>query len=300
MKTISDLTSTEFENLTYDVLQLAGMRRLIWRTPGADGGRDIEGQISWLDFSGYHVHQTWYVECKRYSASVDWPTVWKKISYAESRGADYLLLVTNNNPSPSCETEINNWNNLKKNVVVRVWRGYEFDRLLDAYPSVASKYGVTESHFVENISQQQIVMEIMKIAQASFAEQEFGHSGGTSLEANAALSELVFARMHQLKVYGKFLVPLPSERPPQYVWLVWSGPTRYWDEMGLRAFLSWFRHVVSAQALRVLASDEGARITAENPKFNLTDTTRKTMAEIALWADIKLNSVADAEIGINV
>lgn len=136
------LSPDRFENLTFDLLQAAGLKNLVWRTPGADGGRDIEGVFSSVDFSKRHRTEKWYVECKRYSNSIDWPTVWNKISYAESTGADFLLLVTNNNPSPKCETEIENWNNSKKPVLVRIWRGYELEGILRNYPQIASKYGL--------------------------------------------------------------------------------------------------------------------------------------------------------------
>ena len=101
----SQLPPDQFENMTFDLLHAAGLKNLVWRTPGADGGRDIEGTFSAIDFSRHYQNQSWYIECKRYSNSIDWPTVWSKISYADVKGADFLLLVTNANPSPSCETE---------------------------------------------------------------------------------------------------------------------------------------------------------------------------------------------------
>jgi hypothetical protein len=96
----TNLSPYQFENLTYDLLQAAGLKRLVWRTPGSDGGRDIEGLYTAIDFSSYHYTQKWYIECKRYSSSIDWPTVWNKIAYADARKVDFLLLVTNSNPSP--------------------------------------------------------------------------------------------------------------------------------------------------------------------------------------------------------
>ena len=78
------LTPGQFENLVYDLVTSAGLRNAVWRTPGSDGGRDIEGEMATTDFSGFHTITKWYVECKRYAASVDWPTVWEKIAYADS------------------------------------------------------------------------------------------------------------------------------------------------------------------------------------------------------------------------
>jgi Restriction endonuclease len=91
----TDLSPHQFENLTVDLLQVAGLKRLVWRTLGPDGGRDIEGFYTSIDFSNYYYTKRWYIECKRYSSSIDWPTVWNKIAYADARKANFLLFVTN-------------------------------------------------------------------------------------------------------------------------------------------------------------------------------------------------------------
>jgi len=58
VRNFSDLAPSEFENFSFDILNAAGVRNLTWRTPGADGGRDIEGSIFVTDFSGSSVEQT--------------------------------------------------------------------------------------------------------------------------------------------------------------------------------------------------------------------------------------------------
>ena len=55
------LTPAQFENVVYDLTTSAGLRNAIWRTPGPDGGRDIEGEMATTDFSGFHVITKWYV-----------------------------------------------------------------------------------------------------------------------------------------------------------------------------------------------------------------------------------------------
>lgn len=42
MKTLSP---TAFEHLIFDLMILTGLRNVVWRSPGADGGRDIEGDF---------------------------------------------------------------------------------------------------------------------------------------------------------------------------------------------------------------------------------------------------------------
>ena len=43
-KKIVDLSPTELENLCFDLLLKLGLKNLVWRTPGRDGGRDVQGE----------------------------------------------------------------------------------------------------------------------------------------------------------------------------------------------------------------------------------------------------------------
>jgi hypothetical protein len=45
LKSLHDLSPRQFENVVYDLVSAAGLRNAVWRTPGADGGRDIEGDF---------------------------------------------------------------------------------------------------------------------------------------------------------------------------------------------------------------------------------------------------------------
>src|SRR5258706_15282013 len=102
---LGSLHERDFENLVFDLAIAAGLRNATWRTPGSDEGRDIEGELTTVDFSGHTSVQKWYIECKRYSSSVDWPTVWEKIAYADAHAADYLLVVTTSHLSPQCKNQ---------------------------------------------------------------------------------------------------------------------------------------------------------------------------------------------------
>src|SRR5688500_18811623 len=115
------LDPTIFEHLVYDLLVLSGLRNATWRTPGADGGRDIEGTAIHADLSASVTHQKWYVECKRYEASVDWPTIYGEIAYADNHGADFLLICTTSSLSPRCKEEIQRRDALRQRLQVRYW-----------------------------------------------------------------------------------------------------------------------------------------------------------------------------------
>jgi Restriction endonuclease len=92
----------DFDNLSFDLLSLRGVRNLIWRTPGRDGGRDLEGPIQKVDFSGNVVFEKWYFERKRYVVSLSWPVVLERLGYAANTEPDYLLFITSSGFSPSC------------------------------------------------------------------------------------------------------------------------------------------------------------------------------------------------------
>src|ERR1700688_1987008 len=113
------LAPHEFENLSYDILFLSGVQNLRWRTPSADGGRDLEGDLPVVDFSGETVRQRWYIECKRYSRSLNWPIVYEKLTIAINHTADYLLFITTSNFSPQCRDEVQRHNE-KRNVQIRI------------------------------------------------------------------------------------------------------------------------------------------------------------------------------------
>jgi hypothetical protein len=69
-KLLEALKPTAFENLSFDLVTAAGLQNAVWRTPGADGGRDIEATMPVMDISGEVTHQKWYIECKRYKHSL--------------------------------------------------------------------------------------------------------------------------------------------------------------------------------------------------------------------------------------
>jgi restriction endonuclease Mrr len=141
------LQPEEFENLTYDILFLSGVQNLRWRTPSADGGRDLEGDVAVVDFSGESVRQHWYIECKRYAKSLNWPTVYEKLTVAINHAADYLLFVTTSNFSPQCRDEVQKHND-KNSVQIRIWPFYHLEYLLSVHGQVAVKYGLATARGV--------------------------------------------------------------------------------------------------------------------------------------------------------
>lgn len=128
--------------MTFDIVTTLGLRNAVWRTPGSDAGRDIEGEYFISDLSGQYQTQKWYIECKRYTNSVSWPTVWEKIAYAQTHDADILLIVTTSSLSPQAVDQVNIWNRSNKKPIIRFWGATEVVSKLNIYPQIAKKYGL--------------------------------------------------------------------------------------------------------------------------------------------------------------
>lgn len=299
LRSFSDLSPTEFENFAFDVLNLSNVRNLTWRTPGADGGRDIEGEIFTVDFSGFSTRQRWYFECKRYASSLDWALVYAKVAHADANGADFLLVITNSSPSPSCETSISTWNSAGRSPQIRFWRGYELGFIADQFPAVAAKYGLRRS--AEPLAGQflDLALEISKISQGAYAATIVGTDPISAIEASAALSELFLVRAKNLAEHGQF-VALPADTKPQlYPWVV-AIPEMIISETALRASLAAFRFAVRAKNLRVVEQN-GVYLAISEPAPQtklLSESAQRLLGLVGLWSDFDLVILDDGTLRI--
>jgi hypothetical protein len=294
-ETLRSLTPSEFENLSFDLLQELGVENLVWRTPGADGGRDIEGDLPVRDLSGSLVHQRWFVECKRYRSAIDWPTVWNKASFAQNNDADFLLLMTTAAPSPSCETEISKWNAGKRRPIIRAWRGYQLQRILSRFPAIRVKYGLLTAADDKGASFVSLASEAAKFIQAAYAVSELNQNNPVPLEAAAALSELLSARMQNFEAWAKIVVSPLDRNVDLYEWLSIDeeceiGPI---DRFGFRALVSVFRAVSRCTSVSIEANDGALLIRAQQPRLEMTTAGKSVLQKVAFWSNVEIVSFAD-------
>lgn len=212
LRSVSDLTPTEFENLTLDLVVRLGLKNAVWRTPGRDGGRDIQGDSFTDDFSGYISRSSWYVECKRYADTVSWPNVWEKISYADSNSADVLLVVTTSTLSPQAIDEVNRWNQAHKKPSVRFWNRQDVEARLGLYADIKVKYGLSQTPIQDAaLSMMELSKILLKYSNSISACIEFGADLARRLEVVQTLSELIGARLAEIEQHGRTaLVPFRS------------------------------------------------------------------------------------------
>lgn len=273
------LPPEQFENLTYDILLLSGVQNLRWRTPSADGGRDLEGEVVCVDFSGHTDRQRWYIECKRYAKSVDWPTVYEKLTVAINHQADYLLLVTTANVSVPCRDEIQRHND-RRGVQIRVWPFYYLDQLLTVHGQVAVKYGLLKSPQSLHTDFAKIIEELKKLAQATYGAAAFGQTPVDRITLLAALTELVSARIEDSRKHGRFVSDHFKPGRDSYDWCK-PAPllAANFDSTSLRAALATIKNVLSLGSLecRVVSETIIVRVTATdalrtNALFGLVST----------------------------
>jgi hypothetical protein len=288
LEKISQLNPSEFENFAYDCINAAGLKNLVWRTPGADGGRDIEGVAFARDLSGEETAQRWYVECKRYATSLDWPTVWEKVAYADVQGADVLLVFTNSNPSPRCESEIASWNASKRRPLIRFWRGYDLPRLVRNFPWIGASYGLNDDLVAIQASALPLSVLISKMVQVAYTTAEFQLDFSPPLEACACLSELLSQRLDDLKRFGRFVPAFIGSVPPDFSWLRYEGRYGEWEEIGLRAVLSYLRHVHGGQAVAINFEERAARVCIEGPRIQDVATIHDDLLMIGHWSRIEI------------
>jgi hypothetical protein len=246
---LKKLHPEQFENLTYDILLLSGVQNLRWRTPSADGGRDLEGEFVSVDFSGHTDRQRWYIECKRYAKSIDWPTLYEKLTIAINHQADYLLLVTTANVSVPCRDEIQRHNE-RRGVQIRVWPFYYLDQLLTIHGQVAVKYGLVKSPQSLHVDFAKIIEELKKLAQATYAATEFGQKPVDRITLIAALTELISARIEDSRKHGRFVNDRFKPDRDTYDWCK-PAPlaAANFDSTSLRAALATIKNVLTLDEL---------------------------------------------------
>ena len=282
------LSSTGFENFVYDLVVASGLQNAVWRTPGSDEGRDIEGEIMSTDFSNHRNTARWYIECKRYSSAVDWPKVWEKISYADAHQADYLLIVTTAHLSPQCKSQVANWNSKQRRPAVRTWDAAALESILLRYPQIALKYRLSTDERLIPPSFLALARNTSKIIQAAYGAAEISNYQDSALDAASALAELLTVRMEDIedgRGYNHYAFS-PDQDAYDRLQLSVTNPHRF-DRYGLRALLTAARHVTGYEKLKAEEIDEGV-VHVPIAQDGIALAAVSVLSEIALWADVEL------------
>jgi hypothetical protein len=291
LKKLSKLSAVVFENLVYDTVTALGLENAVWRTPGRDGGRDIEGVFFVTDLSGFRHPQRWYVECKKYASSVDWPTIHEKLSYAVAQRADFLLLVTTASVSPQGTDEINRWNSHHDKPQVRAWNGYQLVHILEQISDIQLKYGLAANVPAKAAASLFPLANLtLKFAEAAYGETVFNKTTTPSIEAAAAVADLStrrFAQVENDETWG----PEPLQKFDYYDWL--KVPNQMllepFDRYFLRALVSVYRSMVKAQTVTATSSSTGEVCLTSNGHRALSRGQQLDLQTIARWGNCEIS-----------
>ncbi|MFV3403272.1 restriction endonuclease [Pseudomonas sp. NY15463] len=289
--TLKSITPTEFENLVFDLMIARGMSNVTWRTPGADGGRDIEGIVIQNDFSLTQTTEKWFVECKRYKGSVDWPTVWSKIAYADSNQADVLLMCISSQFTPAAITQVDNWNAQRRKPLIRLWPSNQIQILLEQHTDIAMKYGLLNSYKNPSGSILQLSLALSKAVGSHYSKMVFKDlPQDAMLNAANSLAQLLQARMEDIEREGRFK-PLFFDASRISIQDVHMDAGRYnIDEMAFTAFIAYISALQKSQYTVNRISSDSCEIIASDPIEEITKRYKSTLDAIALWGDFEYKS----------
>lgn len=298
-KRLKSLDPHIFENLVFDLVSKMGLRNCEWRTPGADGGRDIQGDLFDVDFSGAHSKKKWYVECKRYAKSVDWPTVHEKAAYAVAQSADYLLMATSATFSTRCLDEINNWNSSRHNPQIRAWAGHDLSTKLSGHPDLLIKYDLSSDPLIETPGFFDLATAVARTTLSAHGRAAVGSiSDAPELQLAASLAELLVARMQQFSSNGRVSPIKFSTKTDAYSWVVFKATNYLIDRHAFRAFLCFLRlHQPTASIVVQPQVDQSISISFSFSRAP-TATELSTLSLISQWGFFKYKIKA-TEIELN-
>jgi hypothetical protein len=288
IKLIGDLSPSEFENLIFDLVQSLGLKNAIWRTPGRDGGRDIQGEWFVEDLSGHVGRQVWYVECKRYETSVSWPIVWEKISFAESNAADVLLFTVTSSLSPQAVDEVNKWNAQRKNPIIRFWNGTDIERKLRLFPLIAIKFGISKDPRLEiGGALLPVVNILLKYSIAAHSAEVFE----TESKKNGvvySLSELISARLTEIEQEGVFSTAPFRESVDGFKWLKNSKIIEKMqvDRYAIRAMGCYLLDFFKTESVRLSEEDGSVFFDLSN---EIPDTVFSDLYQISLLSNYEIH-----------
>lgn len=139
---LSDLKAKDLEACVYWLLDAMGAKDLEWRTGGsgggaADGGRDLEAHFYTPSADNEIEPQTWWIECKGRSATVESDEVKSAVINAQARGGlDYVVIVTNTQFSNPTRDWVKEWQLKNPRPKVKLWDHSDLERLLSRHPAV--------------------------------------------------------------------------------------------------------------------------------------------------------------------
>ena len=136
---INELSSQEFEDLCYDLLNNDKFTNLKPRGNGSDGGRDLEGEFNYKIVNETVAQKYWF-QCKKYgNTPLNCKSFNTEAQKADDQGVDRFIVISNKDMSSPAKTDIENWNK-KHKCQISDWTGTLFLDILFGQPNICKAY----------------------------------------------------------------------------------------------------------------------------------------------------------------
>lgn len=201
---VGDLSATGFEQLCFDIVRELNFHNPKWRTPGSDGGRDIEALRDVIDPTFETTTEKWFIECKKYASSLSWPIVYEKCGHADALNADYLFVMTSSSASTTCLDRISAWNASNKKPKIRLWGKHDIEAHLEVRPHIAAKHGLFLSPR-SHVGFEELALEMTKVVSTIYAKHQFGKDLSRPLQYANLLARCWQIRVQQIEMFSRFV-----------------------------------------------------------------------------------------------
>lgn len=293
IRRIGSLSSTEFEHLIFDLMVARGMTNVAWRTPGPDGGRDIEGITYDIDLSGVQSTKVWFIECKRYARAVDWPTIYEKVAYAVSHQADTLLLCSTSSFSPAAMTQVAQWNSNHRTPAIRLWPRHELEVQLQRHPDLMLKYGLSNFTSTPGRSFVSLALALAKSVSSHYSRLVFnGSNPDLMLQAAQMFADLLTIRMEDIERAGRIDPIFPRSYVNTLEHCSFDADHFDVDEPGLKAFVAYLAALTSNEIRITFPDKTTCVINASTPLAALVERYMNVFSAISIWSDFETDLVA--------
>ncbi len=135
----SRIKDWEFEFICFELVQRNGFEKVTWRKKGADSGRDIEAKLRIVNPLIEAFEETWFFECKHYSAGVPPSELNSKIAWADAEKPEHLVIIVSSHLTNASRTWINQIKP-QKSYKIHVVEGENLKKLLEKYPTLLLMY----------------------------------------------------------------------------------------------------------------------------------------------------------------
>jgi hypothetical protein len=146
------LSSTQFEEFSYDLLHSAGFLNLDWRkgtglsSSPADKGRDIVCDHLRIDPDGSQHFEHWFVDCKHFRKGVPPKELQNLLTWCEADRPDVALIIVSNFLSNPAKEYLESYQkNNRPSFRIRCWEKPQIIRMLGRKVSLQRKYGLTDT-----------------------------------------------------------------------------------------------------------------------------------------------------------